>query len=188
MLSSVMSKLHLKGNSNKVPPMFDADIPTIVQCQIYVDSFDSISEASMDYTVSMMLALSWMQRDLAYRYDVDFFEIDNDNMQKIWIPDLYFPNEKKASFHQVMNPNQMMRLYPDGRLEYYARLSLTLSCPMNLRNYPFDRQECALKIESFGFDSEKLILEWVTDDVPVDVNRDIQLPQFPGRVPREWTL
>ena len=30
-----------------------------------------------------------------------------------------------------------------------------------------------------GFDSDKLILEWVKDsDDPVDVNRDIELPQF----------
>ena len=68
-----------------------------------------------------MLALSWHQSDLNYQYQVDFFEIDNENMKKIWIPDLYFPNEKKASFHRVMSPNQMMRLYPTGRLEYFAR-------------------------------------------------------------------
>ena len=74
-----------------------------------------------DYTVSLMLALSWYQSDLNYQYQVDFFEIDNENMKKIWIPDLYFPNEKKASFHRVMSPNQMMRLYPTGRLEYFAR-------------------------------------------------------------------
>ncbi|KAK7097043.1 glycine receptor subunit alpha-2-like [Littorina saxatilis] len=174
MLGSLMQS---EGNNNKVPPNFDADLPTLVTCHIYVDSFDSISEASMDYTVSIMMALSWVQPNLKYQYEVEFFEIDNDNMKKIWIPDLYFPNEKKASFHQVMNPNQMMRLYPDGRLEYFARLSLTLSCPMNLRNYPFDRQECALKVESFGFDADKLILEWVAG-TPVDINRDIELPQF----------
>ncbi|XP_076468213.1 glycine receptor subunit alpha-4-like [Babylonia areolata] len=178
MLTDLIGRI--QGKSNNVPPNFDSDQPTYVQCQIYVDSFDSISEASMDFTVSLMLALTWTHKDLQYKdiYDVEFFEIDNENMQKVWIPDLYFPNEKKASFHQVMGPNQVMKLYPDGQLEYFARLSLTLSCPMNLRNYPFDRQECTLKIGSFGFDSDKLMLEWSTDDNPVDVNTEIELPQF----------
>ncbi|XP_025088665.1 glycine receptor subunit alpha-2-like [Pomacea canaliculata] len=176
MLGSLL--LNLQGQSNKVPPTYNSDLPTVVQCQVYVDSFDSVSEASMDYTVSIMLALSWYQPRLKYLYNVEFFEIDSENMKKLWVPDLYFPNEKLASFHQIMGPNTMMRLYPDGRLEYLARLSLTLSCPMNLRNYPFDRQSCSLKIESFGFDSEKLILEWVTDGDPVEINEDIELPQF----------
>lgn len=74
-----------------------------------------------DYTVSIMLALSWYQPRLKYLYNVEFFEIDSENMKKLWVPDLYFPNEKLASFHQIMGPNTMMRLYPDGRLEYLAR-------------------------------------------------------------------
>lgn len=30
----------------------------------------------------------------------------------------------------------------------YFRLSLTLSCPMDLRNYPFDKQVCRIEMES----------------------------------------
>ena len=74
--------------------------------------------------MSLMLSLTWNMPDLAFSKiyeDVDFLEIDAENMKQIWIPDLYFPNEKKASFHQIMSPNQMMKLYPDGRLEYFAR-------------------------------------------------------------------
>ncbi|XP_041357665.1 glycine receptor subunit alpha-2-like [Gigantopelta aegis] len=176
MLTNVLRKLD--GEDSKVPPSFDQDLPTFVECAIYVDSFDSISEASMDYTVSLLLHMVWNQPGLKYLYDVPYFEVDPKNMEKIWIPDLYFPNEKKAAFHNVMMPNKMMRIYPDGSLSYYARLSLTFSCPMNLRFYPFDKQVCALQMESFGFDSEKVVLEWANTSTPVDINEQIVLPQF----------
>lgn len=36
-----------------------------------------------------------------------------------------------------------------------------------------------MSVLAVGFDSEKLILEWVKDsEQPVDVNKDIELPQF----------
>lgn len=190
LLDSLMHNLNRDTNVNKVPPTFDFNTPTYVKCQIYVDTFDTISESSMDYTASLMLSLSWSEPKLQYdgnlgfinfmqKNGLEFLEVDYDNMKNIWIPELYFPNEKKARFHDVMNPNQMIRVYPDGTLDYFARLSLTLSCPMNLRNYPFDKQECSIKIESFAYDNSKLRLDWSTHpNTPVGVSKDIELPQF----------
>ncbi|XP_046575764.1 glycine receptor subunit alpha-2-like [Haliotis rubra] len=167
----------LIDKDSKVPPTFDDEIPTEVECQIYVDSFDSINEASMDYTVSLLLHMEWSVPYIKYHYDVPYFEVDAKNREKIWVPDLYFPNEKKASFHNIMMPNKMMRIHKEHKLSYEARLSLTLSCPMDLRSYPFDRQICAIQMESFGFDADKVLLTW-RNSTPVDVNTEIILPQF----------
>lgn len=186
MLDSLMN--NLKGN--KLPPNFNMNSPTQVECQIYVDSFDTISESSMDYTASLVLSLTWEDPKLSYAsnkgfmeaWGLDFLlEVDYQNINNIWIPELYFPNEKKARFHDVMNPNQMIRVHPNGKLDYFARLSLTLSCPMNLRNYPFDKQECSIRIESFAYDTSKLTLAWALSreqERPVDVSEEIELPQF----------
>ncbi|KAK6172619.1 hypothetical protein SNE40_016237 [Patella caerulea] len=176
MLTGILRKL--EGKDSRVPPNFDNDLPTVVQCQIFVDSFDSVSEAAMDYSVSVLMELSWIQPDLSYSFEVDYFEIDNKHMEQIWLPDIYFPNEKIAAFHKIMTPNKVVRLYADGRLSFYARLSLTMSCPMNLRKYPFDKQICALQLESFGFDREKVLLEWAKNETPVAINDHIILPQF----------
>ena len=76
-----------------------------------------------DYTVSIMLSLSWnITKTYESQYkDVDYFEIDTENMKKLWIPDLYFPNEKRASYHRVMSSNTGMKYYPDGMIDYSAR-------------------------------------------------------------------
>ena len=52
---------------------------------------------------------------------------------------------------------------------YCCRLSLTLSCPMNLRNYPFDNHECGLKVESCESYANPFLQIWLScyRDAPV---------------------
>ncbi|XP_050415025.1 glycine receptor subunit alpha-2 [Patella vulgata] len=184
--------LNQATNSNedvkRTPPEFNSDKSTNIEVLLYVDSIDSINEATMDFTVSILLHLQWTDSRLVpYNFqqlfgNLSFLEIDSTNSKRIWVPDIFFPNEKKASFHDVMMANQMMRLYPSGKILYISRLSMTLSCPMNLRNYPFDKQTCSVEIMSFGYTVDKLQLEWMnqsnTNTEAVSINKRVELPQF----------
>ncbi|KAL5012330.1 hypothetical protein ScPMuIL_010881 [Solemya velum] len=172
--------------SNNLPPNFNDDIATTVKCDLYVDSFDSINEATMDFTVSALLHLTWDDHRFTSFFKTDnndsFIEFDSKNLEKLWVPDIYFSNEKTASFHDVFMPNKMLRIYAGMRMSYISRLSLTLSCPMDLRAYPFDKQVCRIEVGSFGYNMDNIILEWreVTADggKPVEYNENITLPQF----------
>lgn len=47
---------------------------------------------------------------------------------KIWIPDTFFRNSKKADAHWITTPNRMLRIWNDGRVLYTLRyLYLILS-------------------------------------------------------------
>ena len=68
--------------------------------------------------------------------------------------------------HNVLVPNLYVRIYADGLFEsnfsikcthlifvsgtvlFSIRVSLTLSCPMNLKLYPLDTQTCPMQIAS----------------------------------------
>ncbi len=67
---------------------------------------------------------------------------------RLWKPDLFFANEKHGYFHDVTQPNTMLRLYPSGEVLYSARYSLVLSCDMNLEKFPFDTQKCHMQMGS----------------------------------------
>lgn len=46
----------------------------------------------------------------------------NSNMVgKIWIPDTFFRNSKKADAHWITTPNRMLRIWNDGRILYTLR-------------------------------------------------------------------
>ncbi|XP_025084951.1 glycine receptor subunit alpha-3-like [Pomacea canaliculata] len=198
LLEEILNAAESEKDFKNWPPLYDSDKATNVQVKIYVDTIDSVNEATMDFTVSMLLHLRWKDERLV-KFNMqqtfkglttDFLEFDSANIKRIWVPDLFFPNEKKAFFHEVMITNQISRLYKDASILHISRLSMTLSCPMNLRFYPFDKQFCSILIMSFGYADDKITLDWmnVTEPIqsteidqeenPIMVNDDVELPQF----------
>ncbi|XP_053702318.1 glycine receptor, alpha 4b isoform X3 [Synchiropus splendidus] len=98
-------------------------------------------------------------------------------LDSIWKPDLFFANEKGANFHEVTTDNKLLRIFQNGNVLYSIRLTLTLSCPMDLKNFPMDSQICIMQLESFGYTMNDLIFEWL-DVGAVQVADDLVLPQF----------
>ncbi|CAL4148031.1 unnamed protein product, partial [Meganyctiphanes norvegica] len=96
---------------------------------------------------------------------------------KIWTPDLFFKNEKKGHFHNIIEPNMYIRIFPGGQVLYSTRVSLTLSCPMDLKLYPMDKQECKILVASYGKTADDLALLWKEHD-PVQITRNLHLPRF----------
>lgn len=120
---------------------------------------------------------------------------------RVWMPDLFFSNEKEGHFHNIIMPNVYIRIFPYGSVLYSIRISLTLSCPMNLKLYPLDRQVCSLRMASCKLKSWNCTLNiselyfkwivwlsdgWTTDDLvflwkegdPVQVVKNLHLPRF----------
>ena len=42
-------------------------------------------------------------------------------LDKIWLPDVYFDNEKEGKFHTIMKRNQFLRLYQNGLIYFSSR-------------------------------------------------------------------
>lgn len=82
-----------------------------------------------DFTVGILLHLRWVDERVYHVNAKQFFELnkiesldfDSENIKKVWVPDIFFPNEKKGSFHKIMTDNQMMRLYKGGTILYISR-------------------------------------------------------------------
>ncbi|XP_071124551.1 glycine receptor subunit alpha-2-like [Mytilus edulis] len=167
----------------KVPPAPENGSAIIVDCELNIDSFDSINEANMDFTVGIFLHLYWHdERYIQWIMKSSSHKVsfDHKSMEKLWLPDIYFPNEKEARLHSVFVPNKMLSANLGGNVSYTARVSLKLNCPMQLKNYPFDRQTCSIEMESFSLSEKSLKLRWMAtgEHRPVVKNEDVELPQF----------
>ena len=44
--------------------------------------------------------------------------LDGSVVENIWLPDIYFINDKKSYVHDITKENRMLRLYPDGTVFY----------------------------------------------------------------------
>ncbi|OWF45321.1 glycine receptor subunit alphaZ1-like isoform X2 [Mizuhopecten yessoensis] len=164
---------------SKISPEYEEDTPTSVTIQIYVMSIDSLNEASMDYTVTIFLRQKWVDTRLKYTPvpGINMLELDNRLIDQVWVPDTFFANEKSASFHYVTVPNKLMHLYANGTVFYSVRVSMTLSCDMNLLAYPLDSQKCHIALESYSYTTDNVVFEWHPFQA-LEIQTDRLLPQF----------
>ncbi|XP_012139410.1 glycine receptor alpha 1 isoform X6 [Megachile rotundata] len=154
------------------------DGPTIVKVNIFLRSISKIDDYYMEYSVQLTFREQWLDERL--RFD-DFGGrlkyLTLTDASRVWMPDLFFSNEKEGHFHNIIMPNVYIRIFPHGSVLYSIRISLTLSCPMNLKLYPLDRQTCSLRMASYGWTTDDLVFIWKEGD-PVQVVKNLHLPRF----------
>ncbi|CAH1224567.1 GLRA3 [Branchiostoma lanceolatum] len=151
--------------------------PVNVTCDIFVQSMGSVKETTMDYIINVFFRQRWNDPRLSFTRFNETLTLDASVVGKIWVPDVFFVNEKGANFHDVTTANRMLRVDPTGTILYSTRLTLTLACPMNLYRFPMDRQQCGLKMESYGKTEADIMLHWKWTR-PVEFDASVELPQF----------
>ncbi|XP_049829945.1 glutamate-gated chloride channel-like [Schistocerca gregaria] len=161
------------------PPGYNGtESPTVVRVNIFVRSISRIDDQHMEYDAQLTFREQW--RDDRLKFDdfggkIKYLTLTDPS--RIWMPDLFFSNEKKAHFHDVVMPNVYVRIFPLGSVLYSTRISMTLSCPMDLRLYPHDRQVCSIRMASYGWTTDDLVFMWKDGD-PVQVVKNLRLPRF----------
>lgn len=97
--------------------------------------------------------------------------------ERIWKPDLFFRNEKEGHFHKIILPNVLLRINGQGLVLFSIRISLVLACPMDLKYYPLDKQNCTIEMASYGYTEDDLKFVWKKEN-PVQTPKDLSLPRF----------
>ncbi|UXI18608.1 transcription factor BTF3-like 4 [Sarcoptes scabiei] len=154
------------------------DGPANVTINILIRSISSIDDVTMEYACQITFRQQWNDNRLRYEDTTGQIKyLVLTDPERIWKPDLFFANEKKGHFHEIIMPNILLRIHPNGDILYSIRLSLTLTCPMDLKYYPLDRQTCSIKMASYAYSTEDLVFTWKANN-PVQVSADINLPRF----------
>ncbi|XP_061113603.1 gamma-aminobutyric acid receptor subunit delta [Conger conger] len=152
--------------------------PVNVAMAIEVASIDHISEANMDYTMTVFLRQSWRDDRLSYNHTNKTLGLDSRFVDKLWLPDTFIVNAKSAWFHDVTVENKLIRLQPDGVILYSSRITSTVACDMDLTKYPMDEQECMLDLESYGYSSEDIVYHWSESQAQIHGLDKLELSQF----------
>ncbi|XP_045486991.1 glutamate-gated chloride channel isoform X4 [Pieris napi] len=154
------------------------DAPTFVHVNMFLRSISKIDDYKMEYSVQLTFREQWLDERLKFNNlggRLKYLTLTEAN--RVWMPDLFFSNEKEGHFHNIIMPNVYIRIFPNGNVLYSIRISLTLSCPMNLKLYPLDKQTCSLRMASYGWTTDDLVFLWKEGD-PVQVVKNLHLPRF----------
>ncbi|KAH0630723.1 hypothetical protein JD844_003906 [Phrynosoma platyrhinos] len=110
----------LRDYDNKLRP--DIGIkPTFIDVDIYVNSIGPVSVIHMEYTIDIFFAQTWYDRRLRFNSSLQALTLNTNMVSRIWIPDTFFRNSKRADSHWITTPNQLLRIWNDGKVLYTLR-------------------------------------------------------------------
>uniref|UniRef100_H2ZIZ9 Uncharacterized protein n=1 Tax=Ciona savignyi TaxID=51511 RepID=H2ZIZ9_CIOSA len=175
-MKTSLDRLLGDGYDIRLRPQY-GDEPLSVGMSIDVASIDSVSEVNMDYTLTLYFQQSWRDERLASGDPRLNLTLDNRVVDKIWVPDTYFVNDKKSFIHTVTRKNKMLRIQQDGTIFYGLRATTDLACMMNLKRYPMDEQNCTLEIESYGYTTDDIRFHMLGNHAVTGVD-NLKLAQF----------
>ena len=99
---------------------------------------------------------------------------------KVWMPDTFFRNEKIGRFHNILQPNLYVRVFPNGDVLYSIRVSLTCACSMHLALFPLDMQTCNLDVASCEYTYLFYIIKIGKKKLLKKLSRNIYVRVFPN--------
>ncbi|XP_059079953.1 gamma-aminobutyric acid receptor subunit beta-like [Tigriopus californicus] len=178
-----------EGYDKRVRPNYGGE-PVTVGVTMYVLSISSVSEVMMDFTLDMYFRQFWQDPRLSFegQKGLKKLVVGAQYIEKIWVPDTFFVNEKTAYFHKATTENQFLRILNTGEILRSIRLTITASCPMDLQYFPMDRQLCYIEIESFGYTMSDIRYKWNDGLNSVQISADVSLPQFKVLGHRQKTI
>nr|XP_019939355.1 PREDICTED: glycine receptor subunit beta-like [Paralichthys olivaceus] len=149
--SNILNRLMVSYDP-RIRPNFQG-IPVESRVNIFINSFGSIQETTMDYRINIFLRQRW--NDPRLRLPTDFkseaLTVDPKMFQCLWKPDLFFANEKHANFHDVTQDNILLFIFRNGDVLI------------------------SMRTVGIGYTTSDLVFMWQSDPVQMD---EIALPQF----------
>ena len=97
-------------------------------CSIYfliqiLEILISLSILCKEFRTSFFLRMYWKDERLSY-INTGYkkrLSLNAKMVQHMWIPDIYFVNEKSGIKHDLTKENELIRLWPDGRVFHSMR-------------------------------------------------------------------
>lgn len=153
--------------------------PRQVELGVYVLDIVEIDEPAAQFAIHLVLGAYWQDPAVAFegtqprvwREDVALNEVN-----AMWRP--------MVEFNRTTEPAEvehaLLRIHPDGRVEFERQMNVRLATELDLRRLPFDTQRLQLELESFQYQAHEVTLTLAHENLRI-ANR-ISLPQWrPGK-------
>lgn len=74
-----------------------------------------------EYQIDIIFAQTWTDSRLRYNSTMKKLTLNSNMVGLIWLPDTIFRNSKTADSHWITMPNQLLRIWNDGKILYTLR-------------------------------------------------------------------
>ncbi|XP_014867242.1 PREDICTED: gamma-aminobutyric acid receptor subunit gamma-3-like, partial [Poecilia mexicana] len=153
--------------------------PTVIDVGIYVNSIGPVSSIDMEYQIDIIFAQTWVDTRLRYNSSsMRILTLNSNMVGLIWLPDTIFRNSKNADSHWITTPNQLLRIWNNGKILYTLRMTINAECQLQLHNFPMDEHSCPLEFSSYGYPRDEIVYKWKRNSVETSDQKYWRLYQF----------
>eukprot|EP00058_Branchiostoma_floridae_P009115 XP_002594603.1 hypothetical protein BRAFLDRAFT_121739 [Branchiostoma floridae] len=173
---------HLFNSTNYSPLIRPAlrpgDIVTTT-FSLYLSQLISVTEKAEILKTNVWLEQQWQDYRLAWvKEDFDHLEAIRVPAAVVWKPDIVLFNNKDGQFDVALHSNVIV--YNTGDCYWLPPAIFQSSCSIDVRQFPFDRQNCSMKFGSWTYTSDEVNL------VISDYGKTAILDDF--KASGEWNL
>ncbi len=150
------------------PP--EVEGPTEISVAMNILDVDEISSADQNFTANVYYELRWHDPSLEHDGDGEITR----KLDEVWHPRVAIVNQQftRSTF------DELAHISPDGEVVYYQRVWGTFSQPLNLHDFPLDRQYFEIRLATVGYAVEELKL--VVDEESTGLAKEFSQP--------DWTI
>ncbi len=159
--------LFAPGRYNKnVRPVRNYSQPIVVEQGIAVQTLESFDQMNEAISLNMWIRANWKDDYLRWdnSHDPELRQLDflSVGKEEIWTPDTELLNA--ATKPDIYYLQGGINLYPDGSVFYSKPGIYTSSCSLNLKDFPFDSQNCTILTGSWVYHDQLLSLKPYEDE------------------------
>jgi hypothetical protein len=147
----------------------DGEEPTRVSVSIFVLDVDQINTAEQNFTANVYFTASWSDPRLAHEGRAAVSR----PLGSVWNPGLQPINRQRT----LNTLPEVVEVSPDGRVLYRQRLWGDFSQPLDLRDFPFDRQTFSIQLASSAYSSDEIVLV-PNPDLASGIAVELSVPDF----------
>ena len=144
------------GYDKTTRPIKDYEEPVIVEMGLGVQTLESFNQMEESLALNIWLRSNWKDENLAWynHSNLTFLSI---NKEDIWTPDIELLNA--ASKPEIYTLKGGINLYSDGSIMYSKPGIYKYSCSLNLKRFPFDKQNCTMKFGNWIYSNQYVYLK-----------------------------
>ena len=131
--------------------------PTPVRVAIRLIDIGDINEVAQEFTVDFFVLIRWQDPRLSAASRGSSLDECTVRFSDIWHPFLDIINQREIDTHY----DDLVEISADGSVTYLQRFSGTLASPLDLHDFPFDRQTVSIQLASpaYGPDEIDIIID-----------------------------
>ncbi|XP_055920252.1 glycine receptor subunit alpha-2-like isoform X3 [Eupeodes corollae] len=130
-----------------------------------VEENKELSKKFQEISFDVFLQVIWTDlrirpRETNLTRTKNFTELQIEERQKIWVPDLYIRQLKEMKIIKLFEDISSLRLYQNSTIVLSIGATIIIKCDMDFVLYPLDVQKCPVDFSSYKYSRHEMEFHW----------------------------